>query len=114
MATTVNGLPVPDDTDPVAQGAANMRAMAGKLQVIASGTVTIAFSNAPAANQAITFPVGRFSTGPWVTAISRSASNYFAYSTGIATSTGTTLGARQYKDALLTGNVLVDWVAVGT
>ena len=112
MASTVNGLPVPDDTDPVAQGAAAMRGMAGKLQPVAYGTATAVFSAAIAANIAITFPAGRFASPPAVTATARS-STYFAYATAGASTTGTTLGARSYKDTSFTGNVLIDWVAIG-
>jgi hypothetical protein len=113
MATTVNGLPVPDDTDPVAQGAANMRAMAGKLQCVAAGQVTAVLTNTVAANVAMTFPAGRFTTAPTLTVSSWAASTYIAYTVSV-TAAGGQVGARQYKDVAATTNIAINWTAVGS
>lgn len=112
MASTVNGLPVPDDTDPVAVGASAIRALAGKLQQVAAGINTAVFSNVAAANVAITFPVGRFSAIPSVMVTPATTSAYFGYLVSV-TAAGATIGARQYAGTLTTINLQVDWMAMG-
>lgn len=62
---TTGGLTVPDDTDPVAQGAAAMRAMGGKLAAMASGRATLPLNTAQSPGTvAVTFPAGRFTATP--------------------------------------------------
>ena len=64
---------------------------------VASGTGLAVFSNAVAANVSVNFPVGLFSTTPFVTATVVGSSAYFAYLTGTPSPTGAQLGARQYS-----------------
>jgi hypothetical protein len=77
MGTTTGGLPYPEDSDPVAAGAQNIKALATKLGASASGTVSL---NAPAqtvATVAVTFPVGRFTAPPCVV-VGRNATTSWA------------------------------------
>jgi hypothetical protein len=113
--STVNtgGLTVPDDSDPVAQGAAAMRTIASKLGAVAVGTASIALPTANTQNTvAVTFPAGRFTAAPVVT-ISRqtgfsSASTTYYWPAGISTS-GFTLGG---VSSAVTGAATVGWMAV--
>jgi hypothetical protein len=77
--STVNpgGLTVPEDSDPVAQGAAAMRTLASKLGATASGAVSLNAAAQTVATIAVTFPAGRFTVAPNVT-VGRSTSTSWA------------------------------------
>lgn len=71
MGTTANGYPYPEPGDPVAQGAAAIKALAAAAETLArasaagSGTITAAANGT--VNQLVTLPAGRFKTAPAVT-----------------------------------------------
>ena len=109
---TINGIPVPDDTDLLAQSAAAMRGMAGKLQCVAGGVATAVLTSTIAANIAFTFPVGRFTAPPFLTATTMGQSNYYAYAITVS-ATGATIGARNYKDTSASTSIPVHWTAIG-
>jgi hypothetical protein len=113
MPTTVNGLPVPLDTDPIASGAQNMRDLAGKLQPVSSGIVSLNFNNVSAVNAAITFPAGRFTTAPTVTAGAAGSSAYYGYSATTPTTSGATVGLAQRDGQLVTQTPNCHWQAMG-
>jgi hypothetical protein len=114
--STVNtgGLTVPDDSDPVAQGAAAMRTIASKLGAVAAGTTTLSLPTANATNStAVTFPAGRFTAAPVVT-VNRStgvgASNLpiWYWASGVSTSGFTLSGI----SAAIGGAATLTWMAV--
>jgi hypothetical protein len=95
--STVNtgGLTVPEDADPVAQGAAAMRTIASKLGATATGTATLSLPTANTSNSvAVTFPAGRFTAPPVVNLTRQTGigggSNVFYWPNAI-TATGFTL-----------------------
>lgn len=70
-STPILGIPYPEPTDPVSQGAAAMQAIATALETkafyaLAYGVSSLSFSAATQASLAVTFPAGRFTTVPWV------------------------------------------------
>jgi hypothetical protein len=70
MGTTAKGYPYPEDSDPVAQGAQAIKALATKIDsnagVSASGSVSLNAAAQTVATVAVTFPVGRFTAPPSV------------------------------------------------
>lgn len=74
---------------------------------MAAGTVTLSFSGAPA-SASVTFPTGRFTQPPVVTATLGVASLGISLSATSVTATGCTIGG----SSSYTGSVPVRWVAV--
>ena len=74
---------------------------------MAAGTVTLSFSGAPA-SASVTFPAGRFTHAPIVTATLGVASLGISLSATSVTATGCTIGG----SSSYTGSVPVQWVAV--
>ena len=74
---------------------------------MAAGTVTLSFSGAPA-SASVTFPAGRFTQPPVVTATLAVASLGISLSARSITATGCTIGG----SSSYTGSVPVQWVAV--
>lgn len=117
--STVNtgGLTVPDDSDPVAQGAAAMRTIASKLGATAAGSVVLSLAASPGApnTAAVTFPVGRFTVAPIVVLIRNNGWNpaavSFAFYAGGITTSGFTLTG---QSSVATGNSTILWIAVQT
>lgn len=73
MGTTpINALPYPEPTDPVAQGADAIKALANALdkgvaKAIAAGSATLPITALnTGASVAVTFPAGRFTAAPYV------------------------------------------------
>jgi hypothetical protein len=108
------GLTVPDDSDPVAQGAAAMRTIASKIGAMATGTASISIPTAQTVSSvAVTFPAGRFTAIPAVV-VNRSTligwgSMPIQYWAAGATTTGFTLNA---LSAATGGAASVQWIAV--
>jgi hypothetical protein len=74
---------------------------------MAAGTVTLSFSGAPA-SASVTFPAGRFTQPPVVTATLGVASLGISLSATSVTAAGCTIGG----SSSYTGSVPVQWVAV--
>ena len=74
---------------------------------MAAGTVTLSFSGAPA-SASVTFPTGRFTQPPIVTATLAVAGLGISLSATSVTATGCTIGG----SSSYTGSVPVQWVAV--
>ena len=99
MGTTTKGYPYPEDTDPTAQGAQAIKALANAIDTglgrAASGSFTLSIPSAQAGSSvAVTFPVGRFTAAPAVM-LNRStgigwASMPIAYTAGAQTASGFT------------------------
>lgn len=113
VSTTVNGLPYPDPEDPVAEGAAAIRALAESVKIL-SGIVVMP-SGANSAGVAITFPAGFFSSAPSVTVSASSA--WVTASTSVPTTATFSVGAiyRQAsgQQATFPADVRAQWIAVG-
>jgi hypothetical protein len=113
-STTAGGIPVPDDTDAVAQGAAAMRAMAGKFGASAAGTATLPLNTAQTAGAvAVTFPSGRFTAVPAVT-VTRTAATAWSslpqlYWAQSITTTGFQAGGIA---AVTSAGIALSWIAV--
>jgi hypothetical protein len=122
--TTRAGLPYPIGTDPVADGDDAIKNLAERLDgtsgtvpsvpyAIAAGTTPgPSFSNVATSTFAVTFPVGRFTQRPIISASVTNAapSNIYALRlTGITTG-GFTVNATFAAPA--TASVTVDWLAV--
>jgi hypothetical protein len=113
--STVNsgGLTVPDDSDPVAQGAAAMRAIASKLGATASGSTTLSLPTAGTTNSvAVTFPAGRFTVTPTIliqrtTGFASSATTY--YWPASMSASGFTLNG---VSSSVGGSANISWMAV--
>jgi hypothetical protein len=104
------GLTVPDDSDPVAQGAAAMRTMASKLGATASGSAGVTYpGGVPNAQSAVTFPAGRFTAAPnVVTAANHGTAGYVAAASAV-TATGFTLSIRNLSGNPTAGTVVTAW-----
>ena len=74
---------------------------------MAAGTVTLSFSGAPA-SASVTFPAGRFTAAPVVTATLAVAGLGISLSATSVTASGCTIGG----SSSYTGSVPVQWVAV--
>ena len=114
MTSTVNGLPVPDDVDPLGQGAAAIRALAGRINPVASGIVSLAFAGTSTKTVAVTFPVGRFPTAPSVTVSASGSAILYGYVVSSASTTGVTVGLAQRDNGAVTANIGCQWQAIGT
>jgi hypothetical protein len=72
MGTTASGYPYPEDTDLLAQGAQAIKALANAAEPragqSAAGTAQVTINGQSIASAAVTFPVGRFTAAPNVTA----------------------------------------------
>jgi hypothetical protein len=71
----------------------------------------VSVSNAATGSLAVTFPAGRFTAAPAVSATAQS-SNYFAVVWATPTATGFSVGVRQYTNTVATITVPVAWTAV--
>jgi len=118
MGTTPNGLPYPEPTDPVAQGAAAIKALAEAVdprvgaRAIATGQATLtSITPNTLATLAVSFPAGRFTAAPLVF-VSLNAANVHgctpAAATAITASGFTLNGARTTGNA----NIPVSWLAI--
>ena len=115
MGVTPNGLPYPEDSDPVAEGAQAIEALARALRIAAGN----AYVNPGPSSQsvAVTFPAGLF-TGVNAPVLAVTAASTFI-SAGAATATvnGVTLSAVYRTGQGVVANIpsrsLIRWVAIG-
>jgi hypothetical protein len=111
--STPNGYPYPDDSDPVAQGAQAIKALATKvdtqLRASAAGTASISVSNAALGSVAVTLPAGRFTAPPRVAVTSGNSAFFGSVSAQSATSFNASV--RVWNNVATTATVPVDWIA---
>jgi hypothetical protein len=79
---------------------------------MAAGAVVVTVSNATAANATVTFPAGRFTQNPIVTALAIGTSVWVAYAAAGANTTAVSLGIRQIDNAAASATVTVHWHAI--
>ncbi len=112
MGNTANGLPYPDDTAALAQGAQSIKALASALAVVKTGTVAIGATNSNPKSIAVNFP-SKFTKVPLVFCLiitnAISSTIQSAWPTNI-TVNGFTYNAVRNSSTSLTGI----WVAVST
>lgn len=111
--TTTLGFRVPEDTDPVADGALAVRNLGqdvdDKVGVFASGQATIHVAAAPDGSDTITFPAGRFGSAPHVVCTAR-GDLYFARP-GVTTNADVVIKVIRRDGSSATTDVDVDWIA---
>lgn len=116
MGTTSRGYPYPEDTDPVAQGAQAIQALANAINTragaCAAGTVTITANNAALAFATVTFPANRFSAAPFVSGTANSGF-WIPFRSGGASASSVTIGIRHNDNVTQSSiNQTVDWIAI--
>ena len=112
MGTTPNGLPYPDDTAALAQGAQAIKALASALPLVETGAVAIGATNSTPHAIAVTFPK-RFTKIPVVVCVITTnavATTIQACWPTAITVTGFTINAVRNSNTALTAT----WVAVST
>lgn len=91
---------------------AALTARFGKLPAaMAQGVQSVTISAAVTGTAAVTFPAGRFSAAPAVTAVAAN-SNYTAFVSSV-TASGFTCGARRADGTTVTATLDVHWIAAG-
>lgn len=114
MGIAPNGIPYPEDTDLLAQGAQAIKAVVLKTGAVAAGTASLALPTANTQNTvAVTFPAGRFTAPPVVnvtrsTGIGSGSLPIFYWASG-ATTTGCNLSG---ISAAVGGAATIYWTAV--
>lgn len=115
MGVTNFGYPYPESTDPVAQGAAAIQALATAVNTIAGvraqGMNTITFNNDLSASVSLTFPVNRFPTGSTPRVVTSPGNALYLTGAQNVTETGVTLVARHITNTAQTSTVSVSWIA---
>jgi hypothetical protein len=113
MGTTPLGYTYPEDTDPVAAGAQNIKALAlsvdSRLGVHAAGSLSVPINNSATGSAVVTLPAGRFTAAPVLAVASLNSSYLVAPSSKTATSF--TMFARHYAAAVGTTSIPADWHA---
>jgi hypothetical protein len=116
MGTTSSGFTYPEPSDPVADGADAIKALAQQIEsmvgVFASGGGSINLPSGGANNgsEAVTFPAGRFGAVPRVVACVQGASFWFATVSAVTTA-GCTITVRNMDNNTATGTVAYSWMA---
>lgn len=113
--TTAKGYPYPDPTDPIRDGADEIKALATavdtRLGVMASGTVSLTTPASGAGTKDVVFPTGRFSAVPAVVVTLINTGSVISAgaptATGV-TATGFTMSYNRGSAATFT----LAWVAV--
>lgn len=114
VSTTVNGLPFPDPEDPVAEGAAAIRALAENIQVT-GGRVNFA-GGTNSETVTITLPVGLFTKAPFVVGETSSTYTYCGFGTATTAAVSCSIIYRSTAGAIanLPANTpYLTWVAIG-
>lgn len=114
MGTTPTGLPYPEPTAPVAEGANAIKGLAQAIRIVAT-SVTVANGAANPATATVSFPAGLFSSPPLVVSSSSSsngATGLTAVSTTSATLTLTVRGTSGALPATMPGAVIIRCIAV--
>ena len=115
-ATTPKGYPYPLTTDPLAHGAADIQALAQILDAREPWSVVQALADVPAANYnsfVITFPVGKFTTLPLISATASGSSLLNAGVLGTPTASGCTVYVRNNHTATVATSVKAHVIAHG-
>lgn len=114
MANTAHGFPYPVSTA-TPDVPRDVKALADAVEAsyveVAHGSAAVTISASAAGTVAVTFPVGRFTAVPTLTATCVGTSQYVAM-TSTPTATGATLTARQVDNASASTTVTVAWIAV--
>lgn len=117
MVSTIGGIPVPDDTDPVADGAAAMRAIVQATPLILFGTVTILPSAVSTWTTTTVYFTNQFKTKPTViVSVANALPNtpagiqLAAVDMDLTTDIKTVIGVRREYNVF---TVTVNWVAIG-
>lgn len=114
-STTTRGFRYPLDSDPVSDGAAAVRNLAddvnAKVGAVAAGSAIVPVNASTTGTADVTFPAGRFSSAPRMTASPVGTSVYQVYLSAI-TATQATLTVRRFDNASSTANVTINWIAV--
>lgn len=115
MGATAKGYPYPEGTDRVMDGDDAIHALADavdvKLGVAAAGSVTVAINAAASGTAAVTFPAGRFTAPPAVTATVNAGSVSYIAGIGSLTASGFTMLAFQRDGTAGTVSLTVCWNA---
>lgn len=114
MGTTPNGLPYPEPTAPVAQGADAIKALAQATRIIAV-SVTVPAGSPNPATATVTFPAGLFTAAPLVVSSassSNAATGLSAVTTTSATLTLTLRGTSGALPATVSAAVLIRCIAL--
>lgn len=112
--TADNLIPYPVDSDPVADLATAVQALAERVDKLTplTGKVTVPVTAANNGSIAVAFPVGKFDGAPRVlTTIESGSSAYSSYVNGITT-TGATIRVRHNDGTSQTTAVDVQWCAL--
>lgn len=113
MATTAKGFPYPLGTDRVMDGDDAIKALAQKIDtalgLMASGTTSVVLSNQSQSSTTVTFPAGRFTATPAVTA--STASGTYLANTVSPTTTSVQIWAAHRDGTAQSGTVSVAWIA---
>ena len=116
--TSVLKLPYPELND-AANVPVDMKELADRLEALlkngqslagAAGSVNIVLTNQSVRQVSITFPAGRFTSAPAVTATVMNTSGWFAYTYSITTA-GCNVGIRHYADTISNTTITVSWIA---
>jgi ABC-type branched-subunit amino acid transport system substrate-binding protein len=110
MGTTNTGLPYPEPTNPIAQGADATKALAQAVNQPLSGSVPVNIANATSGTAVVTFTAGYFTATPRVVGVSQSSGNWIiAIAAVSATSATIRVGT---AGSAVTATVTVLWIAV--
>lgn len=114
MGTTASGYPYPEDTDPVAQGAQAIKALANAIEAqlgaSAAGVVSIVLTNVNQASKTVTFPVNRFKVPP-VCSVTSTNANLFGLISATVTTTSFTAWLRVATNVNSTFTADAHWMA---
>jgi hypothetical protein len=104
----------PDGPSQMSALAAGIAATLQALPLVQSGVVTLSFSNSATGSLTITFPVP-FASAPNVVASSDGSLNasYRGVNTDGISATGVQLFSRTHSDQAASGDIQVQWIAVG-
>lgn len=115
MGTTGRGYPYPEPTEPVAQGADAIKALATAVDTtglvrIAAGTVSLNITSLDTNfTVPVTFPAGRFTAAPMVVTNGASFSPITATSATAINANGFTMNGSKEAG---TGTLVCQWIAV--
>jgi hypothetical protein len=103
----------PDGPDGIKDLAVALENKIASMLVAATGSGSFVFNNTPAANAAVTFPVGRFATPPSLFAIIAANVTLYAVTSPASISTsGCTLFATTIAKTNATGTIGFSWIAL--
>jgi len=118
MGTTATGLPFPDDTEFVTDGAAAIQALAQALEEripvrVLAGVVVVPITNSASGTAPVAFPTDYFTGAPTVTlTVQQGGATYVPWVTAAPTAAGFNALVRHYQNTVGTGSVPVHWQAI--